>query len=480
MKKLLLGSVALALAALIATSLSPIKAVAASSTDENSVEALKKENARLRAENTALRKHAVQRDSARPNSATTPQDGSAAMASMPVKGPVAQPAAFPQASGYIEAYTGGSWAEDSIQNQFLPFNDLKYNGWVLGGAGRGNWWAARNISTQFDIQAEGTRYAVPSDQLVPGFAGTYSTLSYLVGAHVNWRDSQTGLLGVFGGIGDAGGNTGTFGANNSGVRHGVIGLEGQYYWNAFTLYGQGGYDSTMSMGNLASFDNIHAWFLRGTGRYFFGPNLMIEGTGQYAKGEIEYTNLFAAIPDVNFNTWLWRVKAEWKPDAVPFSLFATYEGSRTNYGNNPFFNTVSERMSENRVMGGLRLYLGQGTLLGNDRTGATLDIIDPIGVSTSPTMQFPNGQIIFASDARLKRDITLVGRRDDGLGLYRYRYLWSDTVYVGVMAQEVALIHPDAVVRGSLDGYLRVNYSRLGLTLMTLPEWDARSKDERL
>ena len=34
-----------------------------------------------------------------------------------------------------------------------------------------------------------------------------------------------------------------------------------------------------------------------------------------------------------------------------------------------------------------------------------------------------------------------------GLGLYSYRYLWSDTVYVGVMAQEVALIHPDAVVR---------------------------------
>ena len=55
--------------------------------------------------------------------------------------------------------------------------------------------------------------------------------------------------------------------------------------------------------------------------------------------------------------------------------------------------------------------------------------------------------LILTSDTRLKRDITLVGRRDDGLGLYSYRYLWSDTVYVGVMAQEVALIHPDAIVR---------------------------------
>jgi hypothetical protein len=81
------------------------------------------------------------------------------------------------------------------------------------------------------------------------------------------------------------------------------------------------------------------------------------------------------------------------------------------------------------------------------------------------------------SDVRLKRDIVLVGRLDDGLGLYRYRYLWSDQVYVGVMAQEVALIHPDAVVRG-FDGYLRVYYSRLGLKMMTWSEWDALSKGD--
>jgi hypothetical protein len=78
----------------------------------------------------------------------------------------------------------------------------------------------------------------------------------------------------------------------------------------------------------------------------------------------------------------------------------------------------------------------------------------------------------FPSDIRLKRDIVLVARLDDGLGLYRYRYLWSDTVYVGVMAQEVALIHPGAVIKG-VDGYLRVDYSQLGLRLMTESEWEA-------
>jgi outer membrane immunogenic protein len=84
------------------------------------------------------------------------------------------------------------------------------------------------------------------------------------------------------------------------------------------------------------------------------------------------------------------------------------------------------------------------------------------------------------SDTRLKRDIVLIGRLDNGLGLYRYRYLWSDTVYVGVMAQEVALIRPDAVVHDPMDDYLRVDYLRLGLRLMTLPAWEAVGKGQFL
>jgi outer membrane immunogenic protein len=86
----------------------------------------------------------------------------------------------------------------------------------------------------------------------------------------------------------------------------------------------------------------------------------------------------------------------------------------------------------------------------------------------------------FSSDIRLKRDIVLVGRLENGLGLYRYRYQWSNTVYVGVMAQEVALLRPDAIVRSPLDKYLRVDYARLGLKLMTLPEWDAGGETKGL
>jgi hypothetical protein len=50
--------------------------------------------------------------------------------------------------------------------------------------------------------------------------------------------------------------------------------------------------------------------------------------------------------------------------------------------------------------------------------------------------------------------------------------VWSDTTYVGVMAQEVAAVKPEAVLRGA-DGYLRVYYERLGLRLQTLDQWTA-------
>jgi len=76
------------------------------------------------------------------------------------------------------------------------------------------------------------------------------------------------------------------------------------------------------------------------------------------------------------------------------------------------------------------------------------------------------------SDIALKHDIILLGHLPNGLGFYRFAYKDSDKVYVGVMAQEVQAIMPAAVVRGS-DGYLRVHYDKLGLTLQTYDQWIA-------
>ena len=82
------------------------------------------------------------------------------------------------------------------------------------------------------------------------------------------------------------------------------------------------------------------------------------------------------------------------------------------------------------------------------------------------------------SDVRLKRGMRCVARLENGIGLYRYRYLWSDVEYVGVLAQEVADVVADAVVRGN-DGYLRVRYEQLGLSLMTWEHWLAATHERR-
>jgi hypothetical protein len=66
----------------------------------------------------------------------------------------------------------------------------------------------------------------------------------------------------------------------------------------------------------------------------------------------------------------------------------------------------------------------------------------------------------------------LLGHLQNGLGYYRFAYNGSEKSYVGVMAQEVGMVRPDAVERGS-DGYLRVHYDRLGLPFRTYEDWVA-------
>ena len=74
------------------------------------------------------------------------------------------------------------------------------------------------------------------------------------------------------------------------------------------------------------------------------------------------------------------------------------------------------------------------------------------------------------SDIALKHDVVLLGHLANGLGYYRFSYLGSSKPYVGVIAQEVQNLVPEAVTRGR-DGYLRVYYEQLGLKLRTYSDW---------
>lgn len=291
-------------------------------------------------------------------------------ADMPVKARPALPV-MDQASGYVEVY--GGWARTEFNSVFGPSE--RETGFALGGAGRGNYWLNPNMSIQLDAQAEGTSYRVN----VGPTSIDASNHSYLIAGHMNWRNSQSGLLGVFVGAGDAGGGIG------AAQRHVVFGGEGQIYWNQFTLYVQGGYNTTV--GN-SLFGSPSAWFVRGTGRYFLTPNTVLEGTVLYANGEVEAGQALMGMPKINFDTLLWEAKLEHRFATTPFAAYVKYRGSETEYDNNLFF-AANLKNKDHRVLAGLKLFMGQDTLLANDRRGATLDVIDPLSIQSGALMAPP-------------------------------------------------------------------------------------------
>lgn len=68
------------------------------------------------------------------------------------------------------------------------------------------------------------------------------------------------------------------------------------------------------------------------------------------------------------------------------------------------------------------------------------------------------GNLIMASDRRVKTDVKKLGKTEAGLGIYKYRYKGSDRPQIGLMAQEVEKKNPDAVV--TVNGLKMVNYDR--------------------
>jgi hypothetical protein len=69
------------------------------------------------------------------------------------------------------------------------------------------------------------------------------------------------------------------------------------------------------------------------------------------------------------------------------------------------------------------------------------------------------GNLITASDERVKENVEKVGETDDGQNIYSYNYKGSPRTEMGLMAQEVQRKKPDAVVRG-MGGILGVDYGK--------------------
>jgi len=108
--------------------------------------------------------------------------------------------------------------------------------------------------------------------------------------------------------------------------------------------------------------------------------------------------------------------------------------------------------------GGMPLNLLSGETVTGSGT-STSKTSDPWGTAAN-IFRAAGPTMMAFSDRRLKTDIEKIGEREDGLGVYVYRYLWSPVRYIGVMAQEVLKVKPEAVIH-TPSGYMAVNYGAL-------------------
>jgi len=69
------------------------------------------------------------------------------------------------------------------------------------------------------------------------------------------------------------------------------------------------------------------------------------------------------------------------------------------------------------------------------------------------------GNVIEASDVRLKKDIKYMFTMKNGVPIYTFKYKWSDDVNIGTMAQDIEGFMPEAV--GEVNGFKTVNYSKV-------------------
>ena len=148
---------------------------------------------------------------------------------------------------------------------------------------------------------------------------------------------------------------------------------------------------------------------------------------------------------------------------APYNNFSRYAntifagggmgGSSSSQGQQPYYsNPMANALGMG--LGGLALYNGLGAaglFGGAAAAGGALAPFAGMGGSSLALMM---------SDVRVKEDIERIGTHDSGIGIYKYRYKGNPGLHVGVMAQEVAEVDPEAVhdVGG---GLLAVDYSRI-------------------
>lgn len=113
------------------------------------------------------------------------------------------------------------------------------------------------------------------------------------------------------------------------------------------------------------------------------------------------------------------------------------------------------------------LYQGEGnavygadTSIGNANANADLAGLNASANEWGAIMQGAGMAAGALSDERAKEDIEPIGELPDGLTVYRYRYRGDPRTQIGLIAQEVEAVNPDAVIDNFVGDLKGVDYRK--------------------
>ena len=82
-------------------------------------------------------------------------------------------------------------------------------------------------------------------------------------------------------------------------------------------------------------------------------------------------------------------------------------------------------------------------------------------------------EMVKQSEEQIKRNVTKLATLKSGISIYSYQFFNDQTVYVGLMADDLAKIatfKPYVVHMG--EGHYAINYEKLGLSPITIKTWE--------
>lgn len=111
--------------------------------------------------------------------------------------------------------------------------------------------------------------------------------------------------------------------------------------------------------------------------------------------------------------------------------------------NAPYNNTIYQSLAPTNATG--------------SNLGAFSTIAGLLGGGGSSGNTNPFGSPANPSDIRFKKNITFIGRTPKGVPIYEFNYKWDNEIHVGVLAQQLEEIIPEAVVTNE-QGFKFVHY----------------------